>query len=81
MLKIPYLVGGYEEDGIAIDDFIDQAAFQSTAKEFSGSMQEIEEYVQKKKRCLENRLETIRGHASKKGSMAFFYFIPESLWM
>ncbi|MCG9479867.1 MAG: transaldolase [Actinomycetia bacterium] len=52
LLKIPYFVEGYEEDGIAIDDFIDQAAFQYTAKEFSGSMQEIEEYVQKRKDAL-----------------------------
>lgn len=52
LLQVPYFVEGYEEDGIAMEDFIDQAAFQYTAKEFAGSMQEIEEYVQKRKDAL-----------------------------
>ncbi len=52
LLKIPYFVQGYQEEGIAIEDFIGQPAFQYTVKEFSGSMKEIEEYVQKRKNAL-----------------------------
>ncbi|MGM0365901.1 MAG: transaldolase family protein [Actinomycetota bacterium] len=52
LLKIPYFVQGYEEEGMKIDDFANHPSFQHTAKEFSGSMKEIEEYVQKRKKAL-----------------------------
>ncbi len=52
LLKIPYFVQGYEQDGMKIQEFIDHPAFQYTVKEFSGSMNEIEEYVQKRKKAV-----------------------------
>jgi len=45
LLKIPYFVAGYDENGIQIDDFINHPSFVYTSKEFSGSMKEIEEHV------------------------------------
>ncbi len=50
LLKIPYFVAGYAEDGIAIDDFINNPSFVFTREEFSGSMKEIEEYVEARKK-------------------------------
>jgi len=49
LLKIPYFNAGFDEDGIKIEDFINQPAFVYTKEEFSGSMKEIEEYVIKRK--------------------------------
>lgn len=50
LLKIPYFKAGYEEDGIKIEDFINQPAFIYTRNEFSGSMKEIEDYVVERKK-------------------------------
>ncbi len=50
LLKIPYFKAGYEEDGIKIEDFINQPAFVYTRDEFSGSMKEIEDYVVERKK-------------------------------
>ena len=50
LLKIPYFKAGYEQDGIAIEDFINQPAFIYTRDEFSGSMKEIEDYVIERKK-------------------------------
>ncbi len=52
LLKIPYFKEGYDEYGIDINDFVDQAAFKFTADQFSDSMQEIEEHVEKRKKVL-----------------------------
>jgi transaldolase len=52
LLKIPYFVEGYEEDGIKDDDFVAQPAFQYTANEFRGSMKFIEDYVIERKKAL-----------------------------
>lgn len=52
LLEIPYFVQGYEEKGIKLKDFINHPSFQFTAKEFSGSMNEIEEYIQKRKKAM-----------------------------
>ncbi len=52
LLKIPYFKAGYEEDGIAIDDFVNHPSFIYTKDEFSGSMKEIEEYVVKRKEAI-----------------------------
>ena len=49
LLKIPYFKAGFDEDGIKIEDFINQPAFVYTKEEFSGSMKEIEEYVIERK--------------------------------
>jgi len=51
LLKIPYFKAGYEEDGIAIEDFVDHPSFVYTRDEFSGSMKEIEEYVEGRRRA------------------------------
>ncbi len=50
LLKIPYFKAGYEEDGIKIEDFVNQPAFVFTRDEFSGSMKEIEDYVVERKK-------------------------------
>jgi transaldolase len=50
LLRIPYFKAGYEEDGIKIEDFINQPAFVYTRDEFSGSMKEIEDYVVERKK-------------------------------
>ncbi len=52
LLKIPYFVEGYDEDGIAIEDFVDHPAFVVTRDEFSGSMKEIEEYIEQRRKNL-----------------------------
>lgn len=52
LLKIPYFKEAYDQDGIAIDDFINYPAFVYTREEFSGSMKEIEEYVEARKKML-----------------------------
>jgi transaldolase len=52
LLTIPYFKAGYEEDGIAIEDFINHPPFVYTREEFSGSMKEIEEYVMERKKKL-----------------------------
>jgi len=52
LLKIPYFVEGYEEDGIAIEDFVNHPAFVYTRDEFSGSMKEIEEYVEGRRKVV-----------------------------
>jgi len=52
LLKIPYFKEAYDQDGIAIDDFINHPAFVYTREEFSGSMKEIEEYVEARKKML-----------------------------
>lgn len=49
LLQIPYFKSGFDEDGIKIEDFINQPAFVYTKEEFSGSMKEIEEYVIERK--------------------------------
>ncbi len=49
LLKIPYFKAGFDEDGIKIEDFINQPAFVYTKEEFSGSMKEIEDYVIERK--------------------------------
>ena len=53
LLKIAYFKESYEQDGIAIDDFVKHPAFVFTREEFSGSMKEIEEYVEARKKALE----------------------------
>lgn len=50
LLKVPYFAAGYAEDGIKIEDFINQPAFAYTREEFSGSMKEIEDYVVDRKK-------------------------------
>ena len=50
LLKIPYFKAGYEEDGIAIEDFVNHPSFVFTREEFSGSMQEIEEHIIERKK-------------------------------
>lgn len=52
LLKIPYFKAGYEEDGIKIENFVNQPAFVFTRDEFSSSMKEIEDYVVERKRNL-----------------------------
>ena len=52
LLKIPYFVEGYDEDGIAIEDFVDHPSFVVTRDEFSGSMKEIEEYIEQRRKNL-----------------------------
>ncbi|MGM0368190.1 MAG: transaldolase family protein [Actinomycetota bacterium] len=52
LLKIPYFKEGYDEYGIKIDNFVDQAAFKYTAEQFSNSMKEIEEHVVGRKKAL-----------------------------
>lgn len=49
LLRIPYFKAGFEEDGIKIEDFINQPDFVYTKEEFSGSMKEIEEYIVERK--------------------------------
>lgn len=53
LLKIAYFKESYEQDGIAIDDFVKHPAFVFTREEFSDSMKEIEEYVEARKKALE----------------------------
>ena len=36
LLNIPYFKAGFDEDGIKIEDFINQPAFVYTKEEFSG---------------------------------------------
>lgn len=50
LLKIPYFVQGYSEDGIARADFIDHTSFKMTREQFSGSMAEIEEFIAQRKK-------------------------------
>ncbi|HHT79374.1 MAG TPA: transaldolase [Actinobacteria bacterium] len=50
LLKIPYFIEGYDENGIKDDDFVDQPSFQYTANEFLGSMKFIEDYVEGRKK-------------------------------
>jgi transaldolase len=50
LLKIPYFVAGYDENGIKDDDFINQPSFIYTANEFKGSMKFIEDYVSERKK-------------------------------
>ena len=50
LLKIPYFVEGYDEDGIAIEDFVNHPSFVFTRDEFSGSMKEIEEYIEQRRK-------------------------------
>lgn len=45
LLKIPYFVAGYGEDGIKRADFVDHTSFKMTREQFSGSMKEIETFV------------------------------------
>jgi transaldolase len=52
LLKVPYFTEGYSEEGIKIEDFINQPAFKYTREEFSGSMKEIEDYVIDRKKKL-----------------------------
>jgi transaldolase len=52
LLTIQYFKAGYEEDGIAIEDFINHPSFVLTRDEFSGSMKEIEEYVMERQKKL-----------------------------
>ena len=49
LLKIPYFVEGYSEDGIKREDFVNHPSFIMTREQFSGSMTEIEEYIEKRK--------------------------------
>ena len=49
LLKIPYFVHGYEVEGMERKDFIDHPSFTMTREQFSGSMAEIEEYIEKRK--------------------------------
>lgn len=51
--KIPYFVEGYAEDGIKKEDFINHTSFKFTRGQFSGSMNEIEEYVVERKNKLQ----------------------------
>ncbi len=50
LLKIPYFVKGYSEDGIARADFVDHTSFKMTREQFSGSMTEIEEFIAGRKK-------------------------------
>lgn len=50
LLKIPYFKAGFDEDGIKIDDFINQPAFVYTKDDFSGSMKGIEEYIMERRK-------------------------------
>jgi transaldolase len=50
LLKIPYFVAGYSEDGIARADFVDHTSFKMTREQFSGSMTEIEEFIAERKK-------------------------------
>ena len=50
LLKIPYFVEGYSEDGIARADFVDHTSFKMTREQFSGSMTEIEEFIAGRKK-------------------------------
>jgi len=52
LLEIPFFKAGYDEDGIAIDDFVNHPSFVFTKDEFSGSMKDIEEYVIERKKKL-----------------------------
>jgi transaldolase len=49
LLEIPYFVQGYEVEGMERKDFIDHPSFIVTREQFSGSMTEIEEYIEKRK--------------------------------
>jgi hypothetical protein len=50
LLKIPYFLEGYSEDGIKRADFIDHTSFKMTKEQFSGSMAEIEEFIAERKK-------------------------------
>ncbi|MBM3713286.1 MAG: transaldolase [Actinobacteria bacterium] len=52
LLKIPFFKAGYEEDGIAIEDFAGHSSFVYTRDEFSGSMKDIEDYIIVRKKKL-----------------------------
>jgi len=52
LLKIPYFVSGYDENGIKDDDFINYPSFVYTANEFKGSMKFIEDYVIERKKAV-----------------------------
>jgi transaldolase len=52
LLKIPYFVEGYSEDGIKRADFVDHTSFKMTREQFSGSMTEIEEFIAERKKNL-----------------------------
>lgn len=52
LMKIPYFVEGYEVDGMSRDNFVNHPSFVITKKQFSGSMQEIEEFVEGRKKKL-----------------------------
>jgi len=52
LLKIPYFVDGYKEDGIKRADFIEHASFKVTREQFSGSMAEIEEFIASREKRL-----------------------------
>ncbi|MBM3705046.1 MAG: transaldolase [Actinobacteria bacterium] len=52
LLAVPYFKAGYDEDGISIDDLINHPSFVFTREEFSGSMKEIEDYVQARKEAV-----------------------------
>ena len=48
--KIPYFAESYAEDGIKKEDFINHTSFRQTREQFSGSMNEIEEYIVERKK-------------------------------
>jgi transaldolase len=50
LMKIPYFVEGYSEDGIARKDFVDHTSFKMTREQFSGSMAEIEAFIAERKK-------------------------------
>jgi transaldolase len=50
LLKIPYFVEGYSENGIKRADFVDHTSFKMTKEQFSGSMAEIEEFIAERKK-------------------------------
>jgi len=47
LIRIPYFVQSFEEDGIASPDFNDIMALQNTHKEFSGATEEMVDFVRK----------------------------------
>lgn len=56
LLKIPYFKAGYEEDGITLEELENHPSFIYTRDEFSGSMKEIEEYVENRRKVLAKKL-------------------------
>ncbi len=45
LLRIPYFVEAYEEDGLAPEDFVSHPALQATATSFAQAMEKVEQFA------------------------------------